>query len=630
MTTSEPRTISLEPGTEVEYKGKKAFITHILDFNQALLNDAETKRPIHANISELTFPRLNTSFPSAPDISTIPEKAWAEAKKKYEAIEPLLNLTKRTRKDVERRAKEVGCHANSLYNWIQQYERTGRITIFLPVQRSDKGSKRLASDVEVAMQAVIEAEYLTPQRKSAKETYKALRSYCRNAEIQCPHINTLRKRIAEIDAVKKAERRHGKEAADKLRPLRGSFPGADWPLCVIQIDHTPVDLMLVDDVYRLPIGRPWITIAIDVFSRMIVGFYISLDPPGAMSVGLCIAHAVLPKDAWLAERGISGEWPCWGLPATVHADNAKEFRGEMLKRACKDYGCDLEWRPVATPRYGAHIERLIGTSMNEVHTLLGSTFSNSKERGRYDSEGKAVLTLSEFEVWFASYVVNEYHRGVHSAIGVPPFEKFKRGIFGDEKSPGVGLPERISDEKRLRLDLMPFEERTVQNYGVAIDNIHYYHDVLRIWINSPDPKSKKAKRKFTFRRDPRDISVIWFFDPELNQYFPIPYRDTSHPPISVWEMREVQRRLKEEGKDAEDEDLIFDSYERRRQIEAEAVVKTKAVRRAAQRRKHSPGTVVPKPPVPTPSVSAKSAESEPPDESFEDIVPFDDLDEFSR
>jgi hypothetical protein len=60
---------------------------------------------------------------------------------------------------------------------------------------------------------------------------------------------------------------------------------------------------------------------------MVAGFY---DPPGAIATGLCIAHATLPKEAWLAKLGVGGQWPCWGLAARIHLDNAKEFHGEML------------------------------------------------------------------------------------------------------------------------------------------------------------------------------------------------------------------------------------------------------------------------------------------------------------
>ena len=94
---------------------------------------------------------------------------------------------------------------------------------------------------------------------------------------------------------------------------------------------------------------------------------------------------------------------------TIHLDNAKEFRGKMLKRACEEHGIDLAWRPVATPHYGGHIERLLGTLLREIHSLPGTTFSNPRERGEYDSDAKAAMTLAELEKWLATYIVEVYH-----------------------------------------------------------------------------------------------------------------------------------------------------------------------------------------------------------------------------
>ena len=164
--------------------------------------------------------------------------------------------------------------------------------------------------------------------------------------------------------------RHGRQAAEAREAVPGEFTGADFPLAVVQIDHTKLDLILVDETGRQPIGRPWITLAIDVYSRMALGYHISLDPPGMTSVALCLVHVILPKDVWLAGHNLDVRWPCWGLPNAVHADNAREFRGNALRRACEQYGIHLEWRPVKKARYGAHIERLMGTLLQEIHTLL--------------------------------------------------------------------------------------------------------------------------------------------------------------------------------------------------------------------------------------------------------------------
>ena len=74
--------------------------------------------------------------------------------------------------------------------------------------------------------------------------------------------------------------------------------------------------------------------------------------------------------------------------------------------------------------------------------------------------------------------------------------------------------------------------------------------------------------------------MIWFYDPDLLMYFPIPYRNSSNPVISIWELREIQRQLKNEQKQNIDENMIFTAYGRMRELEQQAQGKTKAIRRA--------------------------------------------------
>ena len=94
---------------------------------------------------------------------------------------------------------------------------------------------------------------------------------------------------------------------------------------------------MVDEEHRQPIQRPSLTVVIDVYSRMVLGFAIYLEKPSAFTAGLAIAHAVLPKEDWLAGVGVQAEWPCWGKMCTIHCDNAKEFRGTVIGRACQDH-----------------------------------------------------------------------------------------------------------------------------------------------------------------------------------------------------------------------------------------------------------------------------------------------------
>lgn len=614
-----PTTFDVHPGAEVLRNGRRAFITHVLDLESVLVKDAESGEVVRSLLAELSSAAKTSTSPPA-DLEEIPDEDWQIAQRRLDIIRPLVGRRDRTRQEVAQQGKASGMSANTLYNWLAAYETSGRLTALMPQSRRDKGKLKLSSEIEAIIKSAIDDVYLSTQRRPITKVCDTVRQRCMTAGLEAPHPNTVRNRIALLSESFRVKHRQGAKVAEHIfSPIASEFPGADWPLSIVQIDHTKVDIILVDDLNRRPIGRPWITLAIDVFSRMVAGFYISFDPPGALATGLCIAHAVLPKEQWLAKHDLDAEWPVWGFPKSLHLDNAKEFRGTMLQRACAEYGIDISWRPVARPHFGGHIERLLGTLLKEIHTLPGTTFSNPRERGDYDSEAKAALTLSEFEAWLATYIAKVYHQRKHSSIGKPPLAKYREGVFGTAQRPGVGLPARITDEQRLRLDFTPYVERTIQDYGVVIDEIHYYHDVLRRWIGAKD-RSSKQKRKFLFRRDPRDISTIWFYDPELSAYFDIPYRNTAHPAISIWELREAERLVKEAGKPF-DERALFDAYDRMREIEEVAQAKTKAARRAQQRRRDGIGAVKP---------TGKPAMTVPADPvSIEDIAPFDELDDLS-
>ena len=63
------------------------------------------------------------------------------------------------------------------------------------------------------------------------------------------------------------------------------------------------------------------------------------------------------------------------------------------REGAKNAGIAIEWRPPGQPRFGGHIERLIGTQMGRLHLLPGTTFSNEQELGDYNSKRHAALTL---------------------------------------------------------------------------------------------------------------------------------------------------------------------------------------------------------------------------------------------
>lgn len=504
---------------------------------------------------------------------------------RYKALRPLVGNPDRVRADVKKAADALLVSVATAYRYLDRIERFGTVSCLLRKTRADKGEKKLDPPVERILKEVIASEYLTTHKRSPTKTLTEVKRRCRGEKLQLPCKSTLLRRIDEILPEERERKRNGRNAALDHRASRGSMPGIDRLHAIWQIDHTKVDIILVDEKDRVPIGRPWITLAIDVYSRMVVGWYVSFDPPGTLGTGICISNAILPKDVWLAKQGVGHPWPCQGKPRIIQADNAKEFRGNMLKMACEEHDFDLKFRKVKKPNYGAHIERMLGTLLEEIHALDGTTFSNPQEKGDYDSIEKAAMTLDEFERWLANLILGVYHHRKHAALNCPPIKRYRDGIFGDENTPGVGMLPIAADPEKLRIDFLPFEERTIQPYGIVLDYIQYHDPVLDKWIGALDPKTRKLKRKFIFRRDPRNISTLIFWDPDARRYFNIPYRDARRPAISLWELRAIQQYLTEKGKVDIDEDMIFAALDEMRRIEETSRELTRKQRLSQERRR---------------------------------------------
>jgi putative transposase len=593
---TKPAFVSVTPGSLVASSGRMFRITHLLGIDNVLAEDLATGMPERLRIDDLgpaatgapadgTEPTVAT----APDLEAIGEAEWAVAQRRLAAIKPLLDDPFRTRATAEAAASAHGVNTATIYEWMRLYTGSGHLSALIPRPRGRKlGTKRVSAEVEAVIASAIKDEYLSKQKKKPQQVVKAVMSRCKTAGIEPPHHNTVRKRIRGLPVAATLRRRGQRDVArNRHEPVRGSFPGADFPLAVVQIDHTLADIILVDERSRQPMGRPWVTLALDVFSRMVVGFYVSMERPNAFAAGGCLSQAMLPKRGVLARLEVPGDWPVWGKMSKVHADNAREFKGEVLKRACAQYEIDLELRPLKQPHYGGHIERLMGTAANEIRNLPGATFSSPAARKGYDSEREAAMTLDEFEAYLLDFIVNVYHKRFHHGLGTPPLRRWEAGILGDGDEKGTGLPDVPGDPERIRLDFLPFEERTVQPYGIVIDGVHYWDEVLASWINASDPEEPRRKRNFIVRRDPRLISPIFFWDPQVERYFDIPYRDTTRRPLSLWELRAARQLLADEGKEHIDEVALFEAAERLNRRIENAKAATKSVRRQAHRQEQT-------------------------------------------
>ena len=577
----------IKPGTLVERQGRTYQLKEVIDLSSVTAIDVDSRRTTVLKVSEIdAIAPAHGRVRRMPLDELTPEQERI-AGERLAAIAPILQMPTYGAHDVKARAAEVDRHPTTLYRWIRLYTATNDYTSLVPRKRGwTKGHNRIPTFAEDVIDEVIQNYYLTKLRPSGKKTIEEVQRQCVKRGIQAPSPSTIRARLARLpEDTRLAQRGEPDRARTRYQPAPRSFPGADYPLAVVQIDHTQGDIILVDDIDREPIGRPWLTIATDIYSRVITGYYLSFDAPSVTSVAMCITHSIIPKEDWLTRHSVPNvEWPVWGFPTKYHVDNGSDFRATDIQSACAKHGVNVEYRPLDRTNFGGHVERLVGNIMQNLRGMPGYTAHSVAERGETDPEKHAAMTKGEFERWLLTWICKRYHQETHRAILTSPIGRWEHGLLGNATSPGRGIPERPAAPADLIRDFLPSFTRTVQKTGVTIEGLRYWADVLRPWILRPNPEDRANTLRLTFRRDPRDISSLWFFDPDARQYYKVPTADQAIPPMSLWEYKRNRKKLALEGTTRPNSVQLVRAVDELRQIEEDAQGRTKRAKRARRNR----------------------------------------------
>lgn len=107
---------------------------------------------------------------------------------------------------------------------------------------------------------------------------------------------TLRQVALGLDQYEVHRGRWGKRSAERHCKPRGPGVTVTRPLERVEIDHFLADVHLLCGRTGERLGRPWLTLIVDVYSRAILGYHLTYLPPSAESVLAALRHAILPKD----------------------------------------------------------------------------------------------------------------------------------------------------------------------------------------------------------------------------------------------------------------------------------------------------------------------------------------------
>lgn len=445
-------------------------------------------------------------------------------------------------------------------------ESIGPLSLVLQRRGVKKGITRLDEAVEVIIDNATHKVF-DSRAASYSKVWVEVDVACKEQGLPCPCKDTVLRRVRLILSEKnRVKIQQGADAAAQLFSARPGKKIVERPLQWVQMDHTLVDEMLLADDRINVIGRPWWTVVMDLRTRVILGYYLSLHVPSTVSVACAFSQSILPKAGFVKSVGLDlADYPYYGKPEVLHMDNAAEFTSPKFMAGCNTFGIHPEYRPIGKKHYGGHVERLIGTFMTtKVHFLKGTTMSNSVARRKLDSEKNATMTFSEFTRWFAREVV-VYHSTVHSELKISP-----RQAWVDYYAPngGIPYPSKLSDIEQLKLWFMPQESRNVNPDGIKLHGQTYWDPVLNQFVGT-----KSAIVKF----DPFNMNEVWV---KLGGHFcPIRLSDLTGQAPSYEEYRASKFYRRPVRAGSIDDDGGRRAYRDKQKIEKDSAALTRNERR---------------------------------------------------
>ena len=542
---------------------------------------------------DLKFEGSSQGVTSTPPINTIyedafrqayPEKAQAEAKaklafvKRLEALPrtesimvPIINEIWSDKKlwDGTWDFKEPP-HFTTVARWIRAYSDSQKDMRSLVNRHLDKGKgvERVAPEVREMVASAIELEYLTPERPSLSEICRLLKGQValRNATrlpaeaLKPPSYKYLKRAVSELDPYEVCRARYGAHAADIKFRVAGAGVLSPHPLARACMDHTQMDLFVVDGETFLPLGRPWLTMILDEQSRYVLGYYLGFEQPSSVSMSCALRHAIAPKTL---DPEVKSDWDAWGVMDCLIVDQALEFHGRILEGGASRYGITIQYCPRKKPWYKGKIERYFGTlNTGLLSGLKGKTFSSIELRGDYDPAKHAVITLETLRQIVQIWIVDVYHQTIHGELGMTPQQAWLEGLGHDGE--GEHPVDRYLPPSSIQVDsaFSSGSKRSLTHKGIEYDSLFYNSAELGelrcLW---------GAEISVEVRVQDEDLGSIVVVSPDGHTLIRVPALDQEYATnLTRWQHKVCKRFKRALAEDSAREIGLLDAKNRIREL----------------------------------------------------------------
>ncbi|MDZ8264342.1 transposase family protein, partial [Nostoc sp. ChiQUE01b] len=392
---------------------------------------------------------------------------------------------------------------STLSRWVKQFREAeatfGCGYVGLLPRTNNRGNRlpKAPTDASVLLDKFITEHFETPRQAPAASVYRAYTRACERANIPPLSQRTFYTRLKKRPIHEQTLKRQGAKAAYPTEPIvlelaKTTPRHGDRPFAICHLDHTQLDIELRSKVSGRNLGRPWLTLLIDAYSRRILAVYLTFDPPSyrscMMALRLCIQR--------------------FGrFPQSVVVDGGKEFHSVYFDTLLARYHCIKKTRPGAKPHFGSVVERLFGTTNTEfIFNLLGNTQASKQPRQLtkvVDPKQLAVWTLADLYTYLCEWAYTIYDTSVHDSLGETPLQVYTDAIAatGEREHRCIAYNEDFLMATRPST---PKGNAKVQpGQGIKVNYLYYWNDAFR------NPVVEKTK--VSVRYDPFDMGVAYAY-----------------------------------------------------------------------------------------------------------------------
>lgn len=391
----------------------------------------------------------------------------------------------------------------TLSRWVKQFrkaeENYGCGYVGLLPKTRERGNRKPKAPYESRelLDKFIAEHFETPRQAKAASVYRAYQRACEQQNLTPLSRSTFYQRLKQRRSPRLLRKRKGAKVAYAEQPwhweLTYTTPRhGDRPLSIVHIDHTKLDLELRSSTSGRLLGRPWLTLLIDAYSRRILAVYLSFDAPSyracMMALRICVQR--------------------FGrFPVAVVVDGGKEFHSLYFDTLLARYNCIKKTRPGASPRFGSVIERLFGTTNTQfVYNLLGNTQASKQPRSltlAIDPKGQAVWTLGDLYAYLVEWAYQIYDLSEHPALGMTPHSAYESGLI----QTGEREHRQIPYNEDFLMTTYPSTRTGVAliqpGRGIKLNYLYYWSDAFR--------NGEVERTKVPVRYNPFDIGLAYAY-----------------------------------------------------------------------------------------------------------------------